>query len=115
MVGTPAVDIETLKGARPRSPAPLGEEDWEVFKLWIKELLQSTVVTVTFTKKDGTDRVMRCTLNPKVLPAQEIKEDRIPRKQSENTMAVYDVEAKAWRSFTIRSVKNIEFGFESTL
>ena len=50
---------------------------------------------------------MRCTLNPNDLPTQDITESKEPRKKSENTIAVYDLDAQAWRSFTIRSVKNV--------
>jgi len=82
---------------------------WECFKNWIVNALYNTKVAITFTKKDGTERVMQCTLKPNLLPKKEIKEDKAPRKQSENTIAVYDLEANAWRSFTIKSVKCVSF------
>ena len=88
----------------------LTDNDWEVFSKWIKGVLvTNTTTTVTFTKKDGTERVMKCTLRPDLLPVQEIVEGKEPRKQNDATLAVFDVEANGWRSFTIRSVKRVEF------
>jgi hypothetical protein len=87
------------------------EKDWETFVPWLKNMLKVGPVTVTFTKKDGTERIMNCTLNSELLPATAIKENAEPKKKkavNENTMAVYDLEAKAWRSFTIRSVKRVQ-------
>lgn len=85
------------------------DNDWEVFSKWIKGVLITSDTTITFTKKDGSERVMRCTLRPDKLPVQEVKENANPRKQSDTAMAVYDLDAQGWRSFTIRSVKRVEF------
>lgn len=85
------------------------ENDWTTFTTWLKSALYSNEVTVTFTKKDGSDRVMKCTLDPEVLPPSPVTEGKTERKKSENTLAVYDLEAQAWRSFTIKSVKKVTF------
>lgn len=85
------------------------DKEWNTFAEWIKGVLRSGKVTLTFTKKDGSLRVMQCTLNPDILPKVEIKEDRPERKKPENTIAVYDLEANGWRSFTINSVKRVQF------
>lgn len=88
------------------------DNEWNTFRDWIKGVLQTTPeVTVTFTKKDGTERVMKCTLDPNILPKQEVKEgqDRTERLKTDAVMPVYDVEAKGWRSFTLRAVKRVEF------
>lgn len=85
------------------------DNDWDVFSKWIKGVLITSDTTVTFMKKDGSERVMKCTLRPDALPVQEVKEDAIPRKQSDTSIAVYDLNANGWRSFTIRSVKRVEF------
>ena len=78
---------------------------------WLKGVLVSTPVTVTFTKVDGTVRVMKCTLEADKLPVVELKEEAKPRKQSDSTKAlrVFDLEKKEWRSFTIKNIKRIEF------
>ena len=92
--------------------ASWGDSEWELFESWLKDMLVMGPVTVTFTKKDGTDRVMECTLQPELLPKiakAKIKEgeEKSPRKQSQDVIPVYDIEAKSWRSFTIKSVKRI--------
>lgn len=85
------------------------DHDWDVFSKWVKGVLITYTPTITFIKKDGTERVMRCTLRHDLLPAQEINEDRAPRKYSDKVMSVYDVDAQGWRSFTINTVKRVEF------
>ena len=89
------------------------DNDWDVFSKWIKGVLITSDTTVTFTKKDGTERVMRCTLRPDVLPVQEVTEGKEPRKTSDSTMSVYDLDAQGWRSFTIRAVKRVEFAISN--
>ena len=78
---------------------------------WLKGVLVSTPATITFTKVDGTVRVMKCTLESEKIPKVEIKEDAKPRKQSDSTKAlrVFDLEKNEWRSFTIKNIKRIEF------
>jgi hypothetical protein len=85
------------------------DKDWTKFTKWLKGMLKVDVATVTFTKKDGTDRVMKCTLNPDQLPAVPVTEGKKERKVNEDVIAVYDVESKGWRSFTIKSVKTVQF------
>lgn len=77
---------------------------------WLKDILTITEATVTFTKVDGTERVMRCTLEIDKLPPVVINEDAKPRKQSDSTKAlrVFDTEKQEWRSFTIKNIKKIE-------
>jgi hypothetical protein len=81
---------------------------------WLKDILTVTEATVTFTKVDGTERVMRCTLEANKLPPVVIKEDVKPRKQSDSTKAlrVFDVEKQEWRSFTIKNIKRIQLSLE---
>ena len=77
---------------------------------WLKDILAVTEAKVTFTKVDGTERVMQCTLEAAKLPPVVVKEDAKPRKQSDSTKAlcVFDVEKQEWRSFTIKNIKRIE-------
>lgn len=77
---------------------------------WLKGILPNTEATITFTKVDGTERVMKCTLEADKLPPVVIKEDAKPRKQSDSTKAlrVFDLEKQEWRSFTIKNLKRIE-------
>ena len=88
------------------------DKDWDKFTVWLKGMLHVSPVTVTFTKKDGTERVMKCTLEEAVLPKVELKEDAKPRKESTTSMRVFDLEKQEWRSFTIKSVKRVEITIE---
>lgn len=85
------------------------EKDWDKFAKWLKGMLQVDTGIVTFTKKDGTERVMKCTLNSKVLPPMPVTEGKKERKQNPDVLAVYDIDAQGWRSFTIKSVTKVEF------
>lgn len=82
---------------------------------WLKDILSVTEATVTFTKVDGTERVMKCTLEAEKLPVVELKEDAKPRKQSDSTKAlrVFDLDKKEWRSFTVKNIKRIELGLDA--
>lgn len=88
------------------------ETEWNTFTNWLKGMLVvNDEVFVTFLKKDGSERLLRCTLNPNLLPKSELKEST--RKQPTNTMAVFDLDNNGWRSFTIKSVKQVKFTIES--
>jgi hypothetical protein len=83
------------------------DSDWDKFSEWLKSMLHIGPATVTFTKADGTDRVMKCTLEEDKLPKVVIKEDAKPRKESTTSMRVFDLEKNEWRSFTIKKVKQV--------
>jgi hypothetical protein len=74
-------------------------------------VLYNNICVVTFTKRDGSERVMRCTLKPEhfpVLPVVESTTLKTPRKKSDTTICVWDLDKSAWRSFTVDSVKSIK-------
>jgi hypothetical protein len=61
------------------------------------------VITVRFTKKNGDERIMKCTLLSEYLPQQKDVEEATTM-DNPNLIAVWDVEANGWRSFRIDSV-----------
>lgn len=72
---------------------------------FLKNTLKERILEVTFTKKDGTERVMKCTLRPDLLPAQTDLEEQVQnRKSNPDVLAVWDLEAKGWRSFRHDSI-----------
>ena len=83
------------------------DSDWDSFSNWLDGILHINPVTVTFTKKDGTERVMRCTLQPELLPKVELKENSKPRKESTTSMRVFDLDKNEWRSFKLANVTEI--------
>ena len=89
----------------------LSEKDFKVFKKWLKGHLAYGPTTVIFTKKDGTERVMLCTTNADLVPPVEIKEstEKKEKKINEEVMPVYDIEARAWKSFRWDSIKQVRF------
>jgi len=56
------------------------DNDWDRFNNWIRVLLTERNVKITFTKKDGTERVMNCTLDPNVIPLVESVQDKRKRQ-----------------------------------
>ena len=79
--------------------------------MWTKqsvaELARENVIRVTFTKSDGTERVMVCSLMDQYLPP--IMEDaETITKDNPNVLAVMDLQARGWRSFRINSILKVE-------
>lgn len=77
-------------------------------KEWLTGILRDFVVEVKFSKKDGTDRVMRCTLQESSIP-ESAKPKGTNRAVSEDSIRVFDTEKNEWRSFRWDSVKSIRF------
>ena len=82
----------------------------------VVELLLNNVATVTFTKADGTERVMECSLSAEVFnKIDKFKFDKDKEEESQkhlqlpnlDTIAVWDIPSDAWRSFRMDSVKSI--------
>jgi len=89
----------------------LNEKDTKLFKKWLKSHLKFGPVTVTFTKKDGTERIMKCTTNPTYILFKEpaLVESKREKKINEDVMPVYDMEAGHWKSFRWDSIKSVSF------
>jgi len=76
-------------------------------KQLLKKWLSSCCGTVTFLKKDGTERVMRCTLKPELLPTKIVDESKATtqkRPENNNVLPVWDLDQNAFRSFQINSL-----------
>lgn len=73
----------------------------------INQILREGVKTVTFTKTNGEERVMKCTLVDSYLPEQVDVEEYISRNKNDDVCAVWDVEKEGWRSFRVDSIKAI--------
>ena len=69
--------------------------------------LKENVCLVSFKKKDGTNRKMKCTLKESIVP-KATKEDPLSQKKiralNEEVVPVWDVEKEGWRSFRVDSV-----------
>lgn len=73
----------------------------------IIETLKNGIHTVTFTKVDGTQRTMPCTLDPALLPVVELRESSTQRKTNLETLKVYVTDINQWRSFKIQNLISI--------
>jgi hypothetical protein len=76
--------------------------------MWTKEAitehLNDGIVNVRFTKKDGSIREMRCSLNENYLPVmigESIK------KENPDVVSVWDIDIKGWRSFRLDSIIDV--------
>ena len=89
----------------------LNEADLKLFKKWLRSHLKFGPVTVTFTKKDGSERVMKCTTNPTYILFKEpaLVESKREKKINDDVMPVYDMEAGHWKSFRWDSIKSVSF------
>ena len=76
---------------------------------WLAGMLEQSIVEVTFTKKDGTERVMNCTLLEDYLP----ETTGAGRSSGSDALAVFDVDADGWRSFRWDSIKAVKLSVES--
>jgi hypothetical protein len=111
--------VRLLKGAPGTAYQEADDTNRTIMRDWVRSLLQTQPITVTFVKADGTDREMRCTLNPEELPAVVqtgpvdgiVSESKKPRKDPKEpdpaVIKVYDLEAKSWRSFRMDRLKKI--------
>jgi len=82
--------------------------DTQSGKDWLKSMLNDGVATITFTKTDGTERVMKCTLDRKMVPEPKVVHESRLRSISPDVLPVYDIEAQGWRSFRWDSVTKVD-------
>lgn len=100
----------------------LSEKDFKLFKKWLKSHLAFGPVTVTFTKKDGEERVMECTTKEELIPQVpepvhmtntdnpiDFPAPKREKKVNEDVCNVYALDVSAWRSFRWDSVKSVSF------
>ena len=66
--------------------------------------LQSRAMRITFTKVNGEERIMGCTLQEHMIPATDANN----RKQNEDVLPVFDINKGEWRSFRLDSIINVE-------
>lgn len=70
-------------------------------------ILANGPALVTFEKKDGTLRTMRATRAPALLPNGAVK-GTDTRKDQGNLIAVFDLDAGAWKGFFFDKMISIQ-------
>jgi hypothetical protein len=72
----------------------------------LSKKLQKKSLSITFTKVDGSERVMNCTLEEKFLPVVESKSTK-KRLENQGVISVFDLDKQAWRSIRLDSIKSV--------
>jgi hypothetical protein len=89
------------------------DKEFEEFKTWTLGVLHDESIKdlcITFTKKDGTLRDMRCTLSEGRIPTdKQPKGEGTSSKDSGSAVCVFDTEKQEWRSFRWDSVTKVSF------
>mgnify|MGYP006286334929 CR=1 FL=1 len=92
------------------------EKEFNEFKNWTYGILRDANVKdlcVVFTKKDGTEREMHCTLVESKIPADKHPKSRVEETTDSQTsgsaVRVFDTDLNEWRSFRWDSVKQVSF------
>lgn len=72
----------------------------------LMNMLHTGIIAVKFTKVDGSERTMRCTLSESFIKPSEKKTDR-EKPVNDNILSVWDIDSDGWRSFRLDSVLEI--------
>ena len=111
--------VRLLKGAPGTHYQAADDTGKEQIRSWVRGLLNNSEISVTFTKADGTDREMLCTLDHSRIPVSPaklvsttapvdgiVRESRNPRKEPDpHSIRVFDLEKQEWRSFRFDRLK----------
>lgn len=74
----------------------------------IVEKLRSNVLQVTFTKVNGEERIMPCTLVPEFLPTPDQSQAAVKLAVNNSVVRAFAIDKQAWRSFRVENVKQVE-------
>ena len=80
------------------------------FKQNVLQKLRTDNVTVRFTKVDGSERTMQCTLAEKHIPNEKLPTTKLEESSSTvgSAVRVFDTEKQQWRSFRWDSVIEVK-------
>ena len=116
--------VRLLKGVPGTQYQEGDDQVKEQIRSWVRGLLSNSEINVTFTKADGTDRDMLCTLDHSRIPVSVakpvnlttgtapvdgiVRESKKPRKEPDpHSIRVFDVEKQEWRSFRFDRLKKV--------
>jgi hypothetical protein len=72
----------------------------------LNKILREEILTVTFLKLDGDQRIMTCTKSWNYIP--EANRPTTNKESKAGTVNVWDLNANAWRSFKYDRIQKIE-------
>lgn len=73
--------------------------------------LRKRVIEVHFTKVNGENRILHCSLMPELLPEtyiNEANEEKTFHTENPNVIAAWDLQNRGWRSFRVDSVQYVQ-------
>lgn len=74
---------------------------------YLRQVLKEDHI-VTFTKVDGTERVMPCTLRDDAMPQRAVTEHHQTRLYKPETLSVWCLDKGEWRAFKVMNVTKLE-------
>lgn len=79
----------------------------------IAQVLSMGPATVKFTKVDGSNRVMHCTIANHLIPEEKRVKGELLTEVPINlsVMRVFDLDLNEWRSFKVQNVKEVSLGY----
>ena len=113
--------VRLLKGVPGTQYQEGDDQIKEQIREWVRGLLQNSAINITFTKADGTDRDMLCTLDHSRIPVSVakpvsttapvdgiVRESRKPKKAPDpHSIRVFDLEKGEWRSFRFERLRKV--------
>ena len=97
--------VRLLKGQAGSQYQQATDVNRAIIRDWLRSLLQTTEVSVTFVKADGTVRDMRCTLDISRIPLQPVQEST--ETPDSETQRVFDLDLQQWRSFRYDRLRKV--------
>ena len=85
------------------------EINLEVIREDVLQKLRTGETTVRFTKVDGTERTMRCTLSEGKIPTDKQPKTKETASTTGSALRVFDTDKGEWRSFRWESITNVTF------
>jgi len=113
--------VRLLKGVPGTQYQEGDDQIKEQIREWVRGLLQNSAINITFTKADGTDRDMLCTLDHSRIPVGVakpvsttapvdgiVRESRKPRREPDpHSIRVFDLQKQEWRSFRFDRLQKV--------
>jgi hypothetical protein len=90
---------------------PTSESEKIIFKDWLLSLLRdenTKSLLVTFTKKDGSQRVIDATLAQSRIPSDKQPKSQTEDSNSSSACRVFDRQLSEWRSFRWDSIVKVQ-------
>lgn len=82
------------------------QAEFNVKKDELVDILKNDAMEIVFTKKDGSERTMTCSLQKEFLPA--INSDAKIKKENFDVLNVFDLDINEWRAITLKNILSIE-------